>query len=107
MKHMKQKKKHNYPKNRRRRNTSYSESYRIIEKYTLTAIRDLWINMGMYQTGYKLGTSPYVIRYLAHKYGWKRPASCVPALLKGVQAGKMPASHYKTLDFNNIKTLEN
>ena len=55
----------------------------------------------MYRTAGKLDTSPYVIRYLAHKHEWKRPAEKAPAILKGVRNGTVSADHYKTLDFSN------
>ena len=103
---MRNSKKRNYPKTRKKRETSYSETYRLIQEHGLETIHKIWIKTGMYRTGYELGTSPYIIRYMAQKYGWKRPAELVPVLLKGVQAGNMPADHYKTLDFSNIKPKE-
>ena len=66
---MRNSKKRNYPKTRKKRDTSYSEMHRITEKYSLSTIRELWKEKGMYRTAYQLGTSPYVIRYMAQKYG--------------------------------------
>ena len=96
------KRSHNYPKNRKPRDTSYAECSKLIEKHGLQAIRKIWTQKGMYQAAGELGASPYVIRYLAHKYGWTRPAERAPIILKGVKAGNVPASYYKGLDFSGI-----
>lgn len=98
---MSNKRTHNYPKNRKSRDTSYSESYRLTEEVGLEKIKEIWTECGMYRTARKLDTSPYVIRYLAHKHEWKRPAEKAPAILKGVRNGRVSADHYKTLDFSN------
>jgi len=58
----------------------------------------------MYKAATILDTSPYVVRYLAQKHSWKRPADKAPAILAGVKAGNMPATFYKTLDFSNVET---
>jgi hypothetical protein len=97
---------HNYPKNRKPRDTSYSESYRLVEEYGLDQIKEIWTECGMYRTAGKLDTSPYVIRYLAHKHEWRRPAEKAPAILKGVRNGRVSADHYKTLDFSNTNINE-
>jgi len=41
-----------------------------------------------------------VIRYLANKHNWKRPADKAPIILKGVKAGNVKANYYKNLIFN-------
>ena len=99
------KRKHNYPKNRKPRDTSYAECSKLIEKHGLQEIRKIWTQKGMYKAAGELGASPYVIRYLAHKHGWTRPAEKVPIILKGVLAGTKPASYYKSLDFSKIETI--
>lgn len=104
---MSKKRTHNYPKNRKPRDTSYSESHRLIEEYGLETIKEIWTECGMYRTAGKLDTSPYVIRYLAHKHEWQRPAEKAPAILKGVRNGKVSADHYKTLDFSNVNLNSN
>ncbi len=53
----------------------------------------------MYRTAYRYRTSPYVIRYLANKHEWKRPAEKAPIILKGVKAGNVKANYYKNLIF--------
>jgi len=57
----------------------------------------------MYRTADMVASSPYVIRYLAHKHGWKRPAEKVPHLLTAVQNGRIAASDFRGLDFSGIK----
>ena len=87
------------------RNTPNSMTAKIINKHGLDHIKALWTKYGMYQTAKRLGgTSPYVIRWIASKHGWKRPASTCPHLVAGVQNGRMDASYYKTLDFSEVKT---
>jgi len=56
----------------------------------------------MYKCGEILDTSPYIIRHLVHTHKWKRPASRAPFIFKGVQRGRMSASHYKSLDFSRL-----
>ncbi len=62
------KRKHNYPKTRKPRDTSYAQSSKLIEQHGLSHIRSIWQEKGMYKTGSELGASPYVIRYLAQKH---------------------------------------
>ena len=88
-----------YPIDRKHRDTRYSETYRLTTEVGLDTIYAAWYQTGMYRTGRKFKTSPYVIRYLAHKHGWKRPAELAPAAYKGVLAGTVPAGYYKTLEF--------
>jgi len=38
---MKQKRTHNYPENRKPRDTSYSESYRLVNEYGLETIKEI------------------------------------------------------------------
>ena len=101
------KRKHNYPKNRKPRDTSYAECSKLIEKHGLQTIRKIWIQKGMYKAARYFDTSPYVIRYIAQKNHWKRPAERAPIILKGVLAGTKPASYYKSLDFSKIKNINN
>ena len=53
----------------------------------------------MYRCANEFKTSPYVIRYLANKHNWKRPAEKAPILLKGVRAGNVKSNYYKNLIF--------
>ena len=92
--------KHNYPKNIKSRDTSYARSTQLVEEHGIKKIKRLWTRYGMYKCGEILDTSPFIIRHLVHKHNWKRPASRAPFIYKGVQRGRMPASHYKSLDFS-------
>lgn len=84
------------------RDTSYSQSYKVIQRVGLDTIKMIWKEHGMYETGRRLHTSPYVIRYIAQKHGFQRPASKCPAIVKGVLNGNAKAQDYKTLDFSGI-----
>lgn len=98
---------HDYPETRAPRDTSYSEKYRITEKYGLDHICKVWKQKGMYKTAAELKTSPYVVRDIAQTENWKRPAERAPIILAGVKAGKMDPAHYKTLDFSNVNLNKN
>lgn len=95
-------KKHNYPRSRAPRNTSYSKKHKLIEKHSVEKIKKTWKARGMYKTADKLGCSPYVIRDIAQTKNWKRPAEKVPHLVAAVRSGKKDPSNYKTLDFSNV-----
>ena len=104
--HMK-KRTHNYPRNRKPRDTSYGHSNQLIEKVGLESIKKKWIACGIYRTAWhfscdELPITPWMIRHIVHKNHWQRPAENAPVILKGVLAGSMPASYYKSLDFSNI-----
>ena len=79
-----------------------SQSYKAIETHGLETIKEKWIELGMYRASDVLQTSPYVIRYLAHKHKWQRPAEKAPAILQGVLNGNAEADYYRTLDFSGI-----
>ncbi len=76
-----------------------SESYRLTTEIGLDKIFKCWYDLGMYRTANIYKTSPWVIRYLANKHNWKRPAEKAPIILKGVKAGNVKANYYKNLIF--------
>lgn len=94
----------NMSKRKNTRDTSFSKSWQLIDTHGLEAIRELWEEHGMYGSAMRLNASPYVIRYICHKNEWVRPASKVPHLVKAVQNGRVKASHYRSLDFSNVRT---
>lgn len=67
-------KKHNYPKNRKSRDTSYCKSYKILQLVGEEELRKLFSRHGMYTAAkiltYNIGEqiSPYVVRYLRTRY---------------------------------------
>ena len=90
-------------KNKTTRDTSFSKSWKLINKNGKEAIRQLWEQHGMYGAAERLNASPYVIRYIVHKNEWTRDASKVPHLVKAVQNGRAKASDFKSLDFKNVQ----
>ena len=76
-----------------------SEAYRLETEIGINKIFECWYELGMYRTAYRYRTSPYVIRYLANKHEWQRPAEKAPIILKGVKAGNVKAEYYKNLIF--------
>ena len=77
-----------------------TETYRLETEIGINKIFECWYEVGMYRTAYRYRTSPYVIRYLANKHEWKRPAEKAPIILKGVKAGNVKSTYYKNLIFN-------
>ena len=76
-----------------------SETYRLETEIGINKIFECWYELGMYRTAYRFKTSPWIIRYLANKHEWKRPAEKAPIILKGVKAGTVCAEYYKNLIF--------
>lgn len=85
------------------RDVSYSQSYKIIQKFGLEKVRNLWVEHGMYDTARLLDTTPWIIRHCAKKHNFKRPAEKVPHLVKAVKTGRAEASTYKHLDWSNVE----
>ena len=92
-------------KNKKKRDTSFSKTWKVIDKHGLETIKTTWQKHGMYKTAEVLETSPWVIRYIVHREeGWTRDAKKVPHLVKAVQNGHAKATDFKTLDFSNVQT---
>ena len=89
-------------KKKKTRDTSFSKNYKVQEQHGLDKINAIWTENGNYRTAEILGTSPWVIRYIAHKHSWQRPAEKCPAIVAGVLNGNAKAEYYKTLDFSGI-----
>ena len=54
---------------------------------------------------------PYVIRYLSHKFNWKRIVDDSLPIVQGIIKGSMPASYYKHIivsgyDYGNKKNYK-
>jgi predicted AlkP superfamily pyrophosphatase or phosphodiesterase len=66
--------KRNYPKNRKKRNVSYSKSYKLLQEYGEERLKVLFQKHGMYTSSKiisnELGKdfSPYVIRHCRKRY---------------------------------------
>ena len=91
--------KHNYPKNRKPNENS--ETQRLLKLHGEEYLRETWEKQGMYRAATTLETSPFVIRYLSNKYGWKRiyDKTSTP-LYKGIINGKLDANKFKHLIFD-------
>ena len=94
--------KHNYPKNRKKRDTSYSMTYRLIEHFGEAELRRIWSEHGMYKSAELLSkelgeyVTPNVVRYLSYKFNWVREIHDLNLpFVKGVLDGTMPASYYR------------
>lgn len=94
-------------KEKKTRDTSFSKTYKVIDKHGLDKINAIWTENGIYRSSEILGTTPWVIRYIANKHKWRRPAEKCPAIVAGVLAGNASAEYYKTLDFSGINLKQN
>ena len=89
---------------KRKRDTSYSMTQRLIKTLTLAEVEKAWQKRGM-NSWEELSdrmneyVSPYVLRYMSNKYDWKREVNKLSAIYKGVNAGTVPAAYYKHLIF--------
>ena len=62
-----------YPKNRMPRMLTNTQTYRIQNGPEWTAIKDYFIENGIYKTGEKFDISPGILRYVMKKQGIRRP----------------------------------
>ncbi len=90
---------------RKKRDTSYSMTQRLLKKLGEGRVVEYWQRHGMYKASKLLSiemqeyVSPYVLRYMSNKYDWKRNCNPKSAIYKGVKAGTVPAAYYKHLIF--------
>ena len=90
---------------RKRRNTDYSMTQRLINNLGEGKVVEYWQRHGMYKASELLSiemqeyVSPYILRYMSNKYDWKRNVNKLSAIYKGVIAGTVPAAYYKHLIF--------
>jgi len=78
----------------------------LIKTLGLDEVEKCWQKFGMYKASLELSksakiyVSPYVLRYISHKYDLKRPVNKLSPLYKGYLAGNVDPSYYKHLIFN-------
>ena len=65
--------KRNYPKNRKPRFLTNTQTYRIQNGPEWNTIKDCFIENGIYKTGERFDISPGILRYVMKKQGVKRP----------------------------------
>jgi hypothetical protein len=99
--------KHNYPKQRKPRDTSYSVTHLVLKEIGKEKLYQIWKDNGHRKTAKILTEkldryiSPMVIQYIAaKKFGWVRVV-CDKSLsiYKGVLAGKVDRKYYRTIVF--------
>lgn len=90
---------------RKKRDTSYSMTQRLLKKLGEGRVVEYWTKYGMYKASELLSkemqeyVSPYVLRYMSNKYDWKRPVNKLSPLYKGFLAGNVDPGKYKHLIF--------
>lgn len=86
---------------RKPRDTSYSMTQRLIARFGVECLKKQWQNAGMYGAAVyfseKMGetVTPYVMRYLSHKFDWKRTVDEYLPIVQGIRKGTRPASYYR------------
>ena len=86
---------------RKPRDTSYSTTQRLIAKFGEDKLRREWQKGGMYYAAAHFSKamgeniSPFVMRYLSHKFDWKRVVDESLPIVQGIMKGTMPASYYR------------
>jgi len=90
---------------RKKRNTDYSMTQRLLKKLGEGRVVEYWKRHGMYKSAELLSkemneyVSPYTMRHLSNIKNWKRPVNKNSPIYKGVMAGTVPAAYYKHLIF--------
>ncbi len=70
---IKDKRKHNYPKTRKKGINKKSQKYYLLQTHSESYIKETWIKYGMYEGGEILDCNPKVLYHLARERGWRRP----------------------------------
>ena len=94
---------------RKKRDTSYSMTQRLIKTLSIEEVEKAWKQRGMNaweELSKRMNeyVSPYVLRYMSNKYDWIRKVNPKSPIYKGVMAGTIKASYYKHLIFPNEVT---
>ena len=76
-----------------------TEIKRIMATNGSKIVEKCWEKHGMYAAAEILKTSPYVIRYMAQKYKWKRSIDKVPHLKQAILSGSVKKGLYRNLIF--------
>jgi len=101
-------KKHNYPKTRKPRDTSYSTTYKILAAIGKDKLYEIWEENGHIKTSFIISdmldglyVTPMIIHYIAQrKFGWQRIVTDKNlSIYKAVLAGTVDPSRYKTIIF--------
>jgi hypothetical protein len=97
---------------RKKRDTSYSMTQRLLKKLGEGRVVEYWTKYGMYKSAQLLSkemqeyVSPYVLRYMSNKYDWKRSVNKLSPLFKGYLAGNVDPSYFKHLIFEEVTQNE-
>ena len=97
---------------RKPRDTSYSMTYKLIDKFGEEKLRNVWAANGMYKSADILSNeiedyvSPATMRYLSYKFDWIREVSDhdLP-FVKGVIAGSIPADYYRHVKIVGLEQI--
>jgi len=99
----KKKRKHNYPKTRKKGVYKNSQKYQLLQEHSESFIKETWIKHGIYQAGEILDVSPKVLWHLAREKGWKR--ALPPFLALAAQTGnwKISKNYYIKKEENDAE----
>ena len=99
----KPKRKHNYPKTRKKGINKNSQKYKLLKKYSLKHIQQTWFECGIYEGARRLGNcNPFVLYHLARERAWRRPLP--PHLVKAYDEGcwTITKNYYLEKEENNV-----
>jgi len=91
---IKEKRKHNYPKTRKKGIYKNSQKYELLQDHPESYIEKTWVEHGMYQAGEILNANPRVIWHLARERGWRRPLPDFLALAAKTGNWKISENYY-------------
>ena len=100
---IKEKRKHNYPKTRKKGIYKNSQRYNLLQTYPESYIEETWIKYGIYKAGERLDANPKVIWHLAKDRGWKRP---LPDFLAHAGNWKISENYYIKEEKNEQNSKE-
>ena len=91
---IKEKRKHNYPKTRKKAIYKNTQKYELLQSHPESYIKEIWVKYGMYEGGEILDCNAKVLWHLAREKGWQRPLP--DFLVLAVETGnwKMSENYY-------------
>jgi hypothetical protein len=99
-----QRRKHNYPKNRKKGVFKNSQKYELLQRHSKSHIEATWKEHGMYEAGKILDANPRVIWHMVREYGWTRPLP--DFLTRAAQAGNWQLTENYFISENDDEAMQ-
>ena len=93
---------------KKKRDTSYSTTQKLIKTIGLVEVQEAWQKSGMNawrELSERMNeyVSPNVLRYMSNKYNWVRTISRDHIIAKGILRGSVPEGFYKHIKIEGIQ----